>query len=775
MSLRKRIIAFWDFFLEKEPLLRRYATGVSQSGRSRQSIIKAEKQKQAFGELSALAQAIHPDLTPELSWGSGAEKLLVNFPFSDAPHLYYVQRMVHMLMPQSLEDKRWGMLLGESLYYAKELTIKPEWEPLLMTNLAEDNPTIVQLYSASLDLHNPDTFYQVQNGLRLIWGEAFTELFVNKYEVVDSPLKQGRSPLGFVKDYQPSLWGNDSGPYLSIRTFDPFEYRACYELPIGLRGLRRKGTICYPRLLGELDPIIDGLYHPLEKQPNIRAFERAGISVLSLQFHYPEDIRRAYQEAREISDEVAEREQLLAEVLEIGDAIGGELEDIYILDFLCGDKDALIAFIRPYVEQGGCLVELIDHTAPIEERTTLLFDPNNLSVEEMEQRNVASADILAALEATREKTVEQRLIEARALNGTERYEEAIAILEGCRNEAQDDPRLYYGFAHAYRNLAQIQAENALTYALLARDNYLMAISLGHRQTEARAMLAQLYFTHDLEGKGGDASYLKGLEYLSQAKQDVDGFESLQGYFYNDEYALITSDRMALAGEMLARYGEPSVVSQILLPEGLKFEVQYYEASPLSKDHPFVLTRGISDFIIGSPYVYYDDPNKSARMEHLIVLPKRADVFAAAKDSEHLVTKLLSYLGGFYILYLSELGSGYFDNMVIKLQNLEAHPYTGHSSVLFRTSPTYVFKRAGDRQPIKLPSGAEVNIVSLTPMYDEEALLLDCCDYTDLKARGLFKVPHYPDPKRPNLGAKFDFSDIDFDELDSPFGGAWADS
>ncbi len=767
MSLRKRIIAFWDFFVKHETPLKRYAKG--------KSTVKVEEQKQRFEDLSALARAIHPDLTLELYWSDSIWYLIINFPFPDAPHLYYIQRMLYMVFPKKLEDKDWRMQLGVSHCHIKGYEITPEWEPQLMTCLAEDKPAVVQLYSDSLDLHNPDTFYQVQNGLRLIWGEAFTELFVNKYEVVDSPLEQGRSPLDLVREHASRAWDNDSGPYFSIKKFDPFEYPASYDLPIGLRGLRRKGTICYPRLLGELEPIIDGLYHPLEEQANIRAFERAGISVISLQFHYPENITRAYQEAREISDKVAECEQLLAEVLEIGDAIGGELEDVYILDYLCGDKDALIAFIRPFVEQGGCLVELIDHTAPIEERTTLLFDPNKLPVEEMEQRNVASIDMLAALDVIGEKTVEQRLIEARALNGTERYEEAIAILEGCRSEAQGDPRLYYGFAHAYRNLAQLQAENALTYGLLARDNYLEAISLGYRQTEARAMLAQLYFTHDLEGKGGDASYLKGLEYLSQAKQDVDGFELLQDYFFNDNYALITSDRMALEREMQARYGKPSIVSQILLPEGLKFEVQYYEASPLSKDHPFVLTRGISDFIIGSPYVYYDDPNNSARMEHLIVLPKGTDVFAVAKDSEHWVTKLLSYLGGFYILYLSELGLGYFDNMVIKLQHLEAHPYTGHSSVLFRTSPTYVFKRASDRQPIKLPSGAEVSIVSLTPMYDEEALLLDCYDYTDLKARGLFKVPHYPDPKRPNLGAKFDFSDVDFDELDSPFGNTWADS
>lgn len=748
-TLRQRTIDFWGYIKKNSKKLREQY--------SKESLDKIAYDK----KLNALVESIHPEL--KIGIYAQENNCLLLSSFTDKPYIYYIIYYMRSMMPKALEGS-WLMIAGDEAPTDNPFTPISERTYSFLREVyayfTEGRPTQLNIYSKTIDLHNPEFYYLCREALTIFFGACFTDLFLEDIRILDKEPSEGITLEQLLDRH---LHKQEAFPFLP---FSPFMYPCSYEMEVGNRGMRRRGRCYFPKLLDEFSPMHLGEFVEVHS-PNINALALAGAKTATLYMHHPENIGEGGAYAEKVLRAMINSREYSDSFLSMGMGIGGELEDVSIFDVLITDETLFLEGLNLYTkEYAAGLIELVDHTKAPKERLQTLFDPMNLSVKELEARNASSVDILRAIERAGTDDIETRLIKGRALNGSDRFDEAIACFESCLPEASNDGRLHYGLGHAYRCHETSSREQAHSYAERAIHHYQRSVELGHRTTLALAMIAKTYFT--IPVKGAESLDI-GKRYLAEAQKNELEFMQCADIFYDFTNELKPEEHKYLEDYYDEHFGEPTEVSRQRFDTGFTLDLILYEASKRTKGCHVLVTRGLSSTLLGVGTAY-DIPSEdygldTFRLELMIALPSTLPV-------EH----ILSNKGWYHTVIFSfvslandnpeQLSLEGLNNIIIRLgEGLEEHPYGQHSSFLLRLSPANIYKKAAFREPITLSeSPGKIHFLGITPMYDEEATYQSMHSDKETKERGIFKVSPIYDPMRPNLGTDVSLDDLDLDSL-----------
>lgn len=755
-SLYDKCLAFWAIYTEYCSDLEAYARGAKPRAKA-----SAGRRAEAMERLRAAGLAIHPKLQIALYADSASPRMSVYAPIKDEPYLYFVLEFLSRTQPEELRER---VRLGQGK--PRINILQPEDEDLVelmnkvYASFVEGEPIRLQIWSGEVNLYEPETFYRCLEALDTCFGETLTRIFLSRVEVLDdcpaNALTMARLAERHhaLSEREEQIFGQTFFPPIP---FDPIKVRCSYQFTEGFKGMRKMGNMAYAPLIDEMPYLVNGQYRLPEELPNTRRLMQAGASIYTLHMHYPEEMASALGFASKLHALLRfGSEAPFAYIL--GTAEGGEMQDIYIMDILVADTQRFDTYLREVCElYANCHIDLLEWQTEGEMRLRTLYDHiAELSVEELERRKATSVDILTALQRIKTRTEEHRLIEGRALNGTDQYEEAIKIFKALEKKACTDPRLYYGLGYAYKALweekgqALIEPEEMIGY-------FQRAIAAGHRQTFAASMIAQLYFALS-SADGDEALYQEGRAYLRLAQESPEEFVEIQHLFHDFDEELSEEGQEVIRRTLRERLGEPRYTRRVVLHTGFSFYMHFYGESEFTKACQLMVTEGLSNIPLGH--------KDHKRMELLFALPTSLDLGELYEGiDEHWIGSFVMTLRGSLDARGHELELDYFKHHCLEISSFEGHPYgQEHNAFLLRLSPTKVFKAAASRMPFWVEEERTVAFVSVTPIYNEELLYTRVHNEAECKASGIYSLPHAYEFGRPKLGLSVELEEFDLDEL-----------
>lgn len=769
-SLAKAIDELWSYLGQNATKLKAFV--------KKQSEGKTSPSKE-MDELKALGRAIHPEIDIRLSTLEGQSGLLIYIPMTRKPYLFLIQKFIQLAQPDKLLRK-YHLPIVSPVSMSEKYNLRDMVEEELGTFYFEDvqscfsphMPTQMNLYSEKIDLYNPHKFEKCRAAIAMLWGEPLLEIFVEDIRIVDKPMEDMRSLYLHALMHNTSL---NEAPHFPHIPFDPFEYPCSYQIDSS-NSVRKRGSSNFQPLLEELN--LWGLRETGRPQPNLDALRQIGAEVYSLHFHYPQSLEQSRHIASNLLYKLFLNETINQRSYFIGNAIGGEEQDVCILDILTIDAELFLSSLRPILaDEGNCHIVLERHQVPLAEKYEILFDPSSLSPREMLERGVAPQELIKGIECLKHKDPEIHIIQAQAYTVLGESDKAIDILERLRDEGYQDPNIDYGLGSAYATKTDFCTDSeVIQYAQRSMEHFERVVSLEDFRTRALTQMAQLCFRFPIDGQD---AYDLGRKYLIEAQEDKELFEGYESLFYNFEEALSPRDEEALDKEYQERLGVPSGKQSLREASGHKVDLLYYPSSGRSRKCHLVATRGFSSMLIDQGYYPVKRPNgkrrgNKVRVEFVIAIPEELALESLYEQRSWTYDVVASLLK----MRIEEGSNFSMDDLaenIISIEGTKLHPYAGHSAYRLRATPPSVFKVAEHRSPILLPSGEVVIFIGITPMYDEEHNYHLHKLPEESAKLGLFRLSPIYKVGRPNLGLGLEEEAIDFDSLMGHYSGLGTDS
>lgn len=746
MCLQIKIDTFWKSFIKNERVLRRYAAGE-----------RSEDCLRAYAILKECLVAIHPDVTFELGASSSERnQYALIFSLASKPYLYIVHKFIDISIPEQLLQ-HWTLINGEpSVAYRGEAPMAVK-EANIQLYTEKQDPTVLHIYSSTIDLYKSENYLLVVKWLTFLLGEGFMILFVRQV-AIDMEVSEDLMDIRqFV--YSHTREESDSEGAFPQLPFDPLATSCGYDLPdVGYRGLRLTGSTSFPNLLDELSPIEHGKYIDIPT-PQLNELSKAGIALCSVQVYGDGDYELLVTSTLKFLSLLSGK--MASKMFFCGSAQGGVQEEVYIVDLLVSDVELLEKYLLDFTRDASYQIEFLNHSQPAKDRCKTIRSLDTLTIAELDRIGASPSLVLAKIqELTQEEKEEYDILmlTARTLNRLERYGEAIELLQSLvPNNVSADATLYYSLGIAYNFVTALEAPMDI---LLCREQAAMYYEQCYDVADIHkgacaCHLARLYFEYPISSD----RYEVGCRWRDIAKNYPEEW-SLYQYLFIEGFEGYTNEQaMAIQQVYQECLGTPMRIYTCVLSNGYRFDVHLYEMSERTRKCHILVTQGLlpATYVVGTK-----SKINQMGLEFVIALNKDTDLdslFPANEEAWYIdVLKSLANNLLSQELTIDELLS----KRIYTDDNLSVAAYPDSQSFLLRSKITGIMTDNTMLSPIELSSHSQICFIGITPLYKEEADYARYHSESEARSKGLYRVSPIFNPKRVNLCSELVAEDVDID-------------
>lgn len=691
--------------------------------------------------LEAMLRDIHPDMSLLLCHRD--EQLWLYIPMDEKPHIYFLTLVLERLKPTALEA---CVEIGYTMPDVELPDTSSEFCAEVFVAHNHDGLDTLRFFSKSYNLYDPELMTCCRQYVSCLLGIPYIVMRQIAFEVVDE-MPEEAIPLKDFEELYQRVYVEGEYQLNPMQNFLRYNFNNVEETHI-----RRRGSAISSQILDEIA-------YNNGPRDLIDALAKAGAGLYTLLVSYPGDSYQVVETRRALVSRLSDIEGFEWATLPVGYADGGKDYDIELFDFIHFAPEVLREQAEVILQEANCRVEIVQHVGGGVE-TIADFDVRTLPIPEMEARNAPSTFMLEVIEELpeRDKTLEVRIVEARAYNGLHDFDKAIECFKACEAEAPDDGRIHYGLGYAYHRWGEETGQYNAEYLRLALEHFLRCVELEHRLNVTYYNLSRLLFANRNLMPN---AYQEGLKYYHLLKACGEEAERFLEDFYDFEDMLSAEDSDALADAYEERFGKHHRIYRITQANGEDYELVVYPESERTAGCHIVVTRGFSSLSVANE----EGDMGRFRFEHILALP--ATVSLEALCNEHFldswIGNLFIRLKGFYNRLKAQMPQSHLHKNIDDLPaELFPTPYEGHAAMRMMMQPEGVLRAKEATAPITLPSGEVVHFVGITPMYNEEAIFVECSSEEEVEARGIWSLSPIYEVGRPNYGLEDAFSgEIDF--------------